>query len=325
MTIAVKKNLVSEAKYALKCPNYLDAEYITIHNTYNDASAANEVSYMIGNTSSTSFHFAVDDKEVRQGIPTDRNAWHTGDGKNGTGNRKSIGVEICYSKSGGAKYYAAEKLAIKFVAQLLKERGWGIDRVRKHQDWSGKYCPHRILSEGRWDEVKAAIEAELKTLGGKTTSKSASSVPKASGSTYTVKKGDTLSAIAKEHGVSVANLQGWNNIKDPNKIIVGQKLKLEGSSASSTKSSSKKTSSALPSGTFKVTSPMRKGDDVRRIQKALAALYFYPDKGAKNNGIDGVYGPKTANAVRRFQSVSGLTADGIYGPATKAKLEAKLK
>lgn len=33
MTIAVKKNLVSEAKYALKCPNYLDAEYITIHNT----------------------------------------------------------------------------------------------------------------------------------------------------------------------------------------------------------------------------------------------------------------------------------------------------
>ncbi|QJC88170.1 N-acetylmuramoyl-L-alanine amidase, phage associated [Bacillus subtilis] len=65
MTIAVKKNLVLKAKYALKCPNPMTAEYITIHNTYNDASAANEVSYMIGNTSSTSFHFAVDDKEVR--------------------------------------------------------------------------------------------------------------------------------------------------------------------------------------------------------------------------------------------------------------------
>lgn len=89
--------------------------------------------------------------------------------------RKSIGVEICYSKSGGAKYYAAEKLAIKFVAQLLKERGWGIDRVRKHQDWSGKYCPHRILLEGRWDEVKAATDAELKALGGKTSSKKTTS------------------------------------------------------------------------------------------------------------------------------------------------------
>lgn len=161
MSIQVKKNLVSEAKYALKCPNAMSAEYITIHNTANDASAANEISYMIGNTSSTSFHFAVDDKEVIQGLPLNRNAWHTGDGTNGTGNRKSIGVEICYSKSGGPKYEAAEALAISFVAQLLKERGWGIDRVRKHQDWNGKYCPHRILSEGRWEQVKAAIEAEL--------------------------------------------------------------------------------------------------------------------------------------------------------------------
>ncbi|MCJ2153017.1 N-acetylmuramoyl-L-alanine amidase, partial [Bacillus subtilis] len=50
MTIAVKKNLVSEAKYPLKCPNPMTAEYITIHNTANDASAANEISYMIGNT-----------------------------------------------------------------------------------------------------------------------------------------------------------------------------------------------------------------------------------------------------------------------------------
>ncbi|MBA5715773.1 N-acetylmuramoyl-L-alanine amidase [Bacillus subtilis] len=272
MTIKVVKNLVSKSKYGLKCPNPMKAEYITIHNTANDASAANEISYMKNNSSSTSFHFAVDDKQVIQGIPTNRNAWHTGDGTNGTGNRKSIGVEICYSKSGGARYKAAEKLAIKFVAQLLKERGWDIDRVRKHQDWNGKYCPHRILSERRWDEVKAAIEKELKALGGKTSTSK----------TSTAKK-------------------------------------------KTTSSSSKKTSYTLPSGIYKVTSPMRKGDDVRQIQKALAALYFYPDKGAKNNGIDGVYGPKTADAVRRFQLMHGLSADGIYGPKTKAKLEALSK
>ncbi|MEC1621074.1 peptidoglycan recognition protein family protein [Bacillus mojavensis] len=273
MTITVKKNLVSEAKYALKCPNYLDAEYITIHNTANDASAANEVSYMTGNTSSTSFHFAVDDKEVIQGLPLNRNAWHTGDGKNGTGNRKSIGVEICYSKSGGAKYYAAEKLAIKFVAQLLKERGWGIDRVRKHQDWSGKYCPHRILDEGRWNEVKAAIDAELKALGGKTSSKKTTS-------SKAVKKPST---------------------------------------------NKKKSSFNLPSGIFKVKSPLIHSSAVEQIQTALAALHFYPDKKAKNFGIDSYYGPKTADAVRRFQLMNGLKADGIYGPATKAKLESLLK
>ncbi|MGG4419246.1 N-acetylmuramoyl-L-alanine amidase [Bacillus subtilis] len=323
MAIKVVKNLVSQEKYSLKCPNPMVPEYITIHNTANDASAKNEISYMKNNTSSTSYHFAVDDKQVIQGLPLNRNAWHTGDGKDGPGNRKSIGVEICYSKSGGAKYYAAEKLAIKFVAQFLKERGWGIDRVRKHQDWSGKYCPHRILDEGRWDEVKAAIAAELSKIGGKSSASSGGS--SGSETTYTVKKGDTLSAIAKEHGVSVANLQSWNNIKDPNKITVGQKLKLKGSSTSSTKPSSKKTSYPLPSGVIKVTSPMTKGTNVRQVQNALAALYFYPDKGAKNNGIDGVYGPKTANAVKRFQSVNGLTADGIYGPKTKAKIESKLK
>lgn len=70
---------------------------------------------------------------------------------------------------------------------------------------------------------------------------------------------------------------------------------------------------------------MRKGDDVRKIQKAFAALYFYPDKGAKNNGIDGVYGPKTANAVKRFQLMNGLKPDGVYGPETKGKLENLLK
>ncbi|WP_426616429.1 N-acetylmuramoyl-L-alanine amidase [Bacillus velezensis] len=322
MAIKVVKNLVSKSKYGLKCPNPMKAEYITIHNTANDASAANEISYMKNNSSSTSFHFAVDDKQVIQGIPTNRNAWHTGDGTNGTGNRKSIGVEICYSKSGGPKYKAAEKLAIKFVAQLLKERGWGIDRVRKHQDWNGKYCPHRILAEGRWEQVKVAIEKELKAFGGKTNISSSSS----SGSTYTVKKGDTLSKIAKAEGVSVANLQSWNNIKDPNKIKVGQKLKLkESDSSSSTKTSGKKRSYPLPSGVIKVTSPMTKGTNVRQVQKALAALYFYPDKGAKNNGIDGYYGPKTANAVKRFQLMHGLSADGIYGPKTRAKIEASLK
>ncbi|MGG4086213.1 N-acetylmuramoyl-L-alanine amidase [Bacillus licheniformis] len=231
MAISVKKNLVASSKYSVKCPYSMDAKYITFHNTANDASAANEIAYMIRNNNEVSYHFAVDDKEVVQGIPTNRNAWHCGD-RNGPGNRSSIGVEVCYSKSGGAKYKAAEKLAIKFIAQLLKERGWGVDRVKKHQDWSGKYCPHRVLDEGRWDAVKAAIAAELKALGGKSS--------KPSGTTYTVKKGDTLSEIAVKTGVSVAKLQSYNGIKNPNKIMVGQVLKLTGSVSSKPSSSGKK-------------------------------------------------------------------------------------
>lgn len=47
-------------------------------------------------------------------------------------------------------------------------------------------------------------------------------------STYVVKKGDSLSVIAKRHGLSTLELSSLNNIKNPNKIRVGQKLILPG-------------------------------------------------------------------------------------------------
>ena len=46
--------------------------------------------------------------------------------------------------------------------------------------------------------------------------------------TYTVKKGDALSVIAREFGVSTAQVQQWNGIADAGDIRVGQVLKLYG-------------------------------------------------------------------------------------------------
>ena len=45
---------------------------------------------------------------------------------------------------------------------------------------------------------------------------------------YTVKKGDTLSGIAKKYGTTVHQLVQANRISNPNKIYVGQKLKVRG-------------------------------------------------------------------------------------------------
>ncbi|WP_191964018.1 peptidoglycan recognition protein family protein, partial [Bacillus safensis] len=145
----IRKNLVDASKYGTKCPYAMNPEFITVHNTYNDATANNEVAYMIRNDNQVSFHIAVDDKEAVQGIPLERNAWHCGDG-GGNGNRKSIGVEICYSLNGGERYYKAEDNAAIVVAQLMKQYSIPISKVRTHQSWSGKYCPHRMLAEGRW-------------------------------------------------------------------------------------------------------------------------------------------------------------------------------
>lgn len=157
--VKIIQKLVSSSKYSIKCPYQMTPEYITIHNTANDASAENEISYMNNNNNEVSYHFAVDDIQAVQGLPLDRNGWHAGDG-NGTGNRKSIGIEICYSKSGGDRFIKAEENAVELIVQLLKERGWGIDRVKKHQDWSNKYCPHRTLDLG-WDRFIKMIETKL--------------------------------------------------------------------------------------------------------------------------------------------------------------------
>ncbi len=43
---------------------------------------------------------------------------------------------------------------------------------------------------------------------------------------YTVKKGDTLSAIALKYKTTVSNIQNTNNIANPNLIFIGQKLKV---------------------------------------------------------------------------------------------------
>lgn len=156
----IKQNIVPADKYPLKCPHAMTPIGIDVHNTANDASAKNEIAYMVSNNSSTSFHLAVDDIEAWQGLPLDRNGWNAGDGVNGDGNRKHIAIEICYSKSGGEKFTKAEENAAELVAQLLKERNWGVERVRKHQDFSGKYCPHRTLDLG-WDRFLNMVKAKL--------------------------------------------------------------------------------------------------------------------------------------------------------------------
>ena len=154
-----KQNLVASENYSIKCPYSMTAEFIVVHNTANDATAQNEVAYMIGNKNQVSFHYAVDDQEVVQGVPINRNTWHAGDG-NGEGNRKGISIEICYSKSGGTRFDQAEKNTAHFIATLLRERQWGIEKVKKHQDFRNKYCPHRTLDKG-WNGFIQMIKSYL--------------------------------------------------------------------------------------------------------------------------------------------------------------------
>jgi peptidoglycan hydrolase-like protein with peptidoglycan-binding domain len=59
------------------------------------------------------------------------------------------------------------------------------------------------------------------------------------------------------------------------------------------------------------------GPDVRRLQ-----IIFVMTKLLDVSGIDGVFGPKTQDAVKSFQQGNGLTADGVVGPMTWKALPA---
>ena len=169
MAYTFKKDLILSSKYSLKCPYSMTPEYITVHNTSNSASALNEISYMKNNNNATSYHVCIDEQYVIQAIPFNRNAWHAGDGANGTGNRKSIGIEIARSTSADATLFQrAEENAAKYIATLLKQYGWTTSRVKRHKDWSGKNCPHKTMEKG-WDRFIKMIQAELDILNGKTT------------------------------------------------------------------------------------------------------------------------------------------------------------
>ncbi len=143
-------------------PPMSQVRYITIHNTWNVGPARNERNYLNNRRDnvSISFHYAVDETEALQILPHYYCGWHAGDGAKGPGNSSSIGIEICRSRCYDDKeplYRQAEENGARLAASLLTEFNLPMSALRKHEDWSGKKCPHRILEENRWEAFKARV------------------------------------------------------------------------------------------------------------------------------------------------------------------------
>lgn len=167
MTYAYKQDHISKTTPNNRRPAIkLIPTTITIHNTANESSTAqNERNWLtnISNKSTASYHIVIDEKEAIECIPLDEVAWHAGDGSGvSSGNKTSIGVEICES----GNYANTLDNAVNHTAKMLKERGWGIDRLRRHHDWSGKNCPRKMNADGEWSgwiEFKKRVEEKLKS------------------------------------------------------------------------------------------------------------------------------------------------------------------
>jgi membrane-bound lytic murein transglycosylase D len=135
----------------------------------------------------------------------------------------------------------------------------------------------------------AALPQALTSTAGSGSTKASASAPEAapkaksssssSGRTQTlshvVRKGETLSGIAARYGVSAADLQSWNGLRNANHVMVGQSLKVQ---AKASASASTKSSSAA------AVHVVRKGDTL----SAIAARYDLSLEQLKRlNGIKG--------------------------------------
>lgn len=100
----------------------------------------------------------------------------------------------------------AKKKSLTALAKEVIAGKWGNGAVRKS----------RIAKAYKLGEIAYTydqIQAKVDDILGKT-------------KTYVVKKGDTLSKIAKKFNTTVAKLVALNKIEKPNLIMVGQKLKI---------------------------------------------------------------------------------------------------
>lgn len=122
---------------------------------------------------------------------------------------------------------------------------------------------------------------------------------------------DAVREFQKANGLSADGTAG----EATQKVLYGGSAKAK-AKAKATATPAPKTTEAPKSDALKVGS---KGSDVKALQNKLIELGYLSGR------ADGVYGSKTAAAVKAFQKASKLSADGVAGEKTLSKLQGTTK
>lgn len=170
--------------------NTMTPRYITIHNTANTnkgAGALGHARYLrgAGAGKQVSYHYAVDDGCIARILPDTENAWHAGDGGQGTGNRQSLAIEICENPE--SSLAAATDNAAELTAHLMRDWNIPLENVVQHNRWSGKNCPRRLRAGEPYDWTTFLLKVSGFYAGLQPQKPGESSAP--AGSLYAVQTG----------------------------------------------------------------------------------------------------------------------------------------
>jgi N-acetylmuramoyl-L-alanine amidase len=301
--------------------------FIVSHETANNSADADaHFNYFNNHQPSASAHTFIDDKKILEIVPLDEKAWHNwysnpednqlfGEDANDT----AAGVELCrtgdFKKAYDRYVWYHAYLCRKFHLNPNKEIvAHSVLDPRRRSDPQSWLNPNGVTWAQFINDVKAYYDAwtgdaPVKVEAPKTETKSEVIVNKPVAGSKTVRT--VQSTLNSRYGLNIAvdGLPGPETGKallkafqsDLNKQF-GARLIVDG---------------VWGPKTLNAAVTVRKGakgNITWIVQAALYCLKYEP------NGLDGIFGAGTANAVLAFQKDYGLSQDAIVGPNTFAKM-----
>ncbi|MBY0052996.1 N-acetylmuramoyl-L-alanine amidase [Brevibacillus agri] len=157
---------------------------LVIHWTANEGKGANAVAnrnYFNKPTTEASAHYIVDDKQIVRCLPENEMGYHVGAKSykpdalkqlSSYPNNCTIGIEMCVNSDGDFK--AMYRRTVDLAADILKRYGWGVDKIWRHYDITGKNCPAYFVTDSyarkytglsaqqAWDKFKVDVQAALR-------------------------------------------------------------------------------------------------------------------------------------------------------------------
>ncbi|NER20839.1 MAG: LysM peptidoglycan-binding domain-containing protein [Symploca sp. SIO1C2] len=211
-------------KAFIESPNHssragADIDTIVVHYTTAGTFASTR-NHFLNPASRVSAHYIIDKNgDIYQMVKDSDKAWHATHA-----NRTSIGIEHV-AKVGEKLTSSQEKSSIHLIKWLMSEYKIPKENIKAHKQISSTSCPGNIFGDGLDDRNLPSFKAWVaKNFSDNVTPSPGKLTPSGIG-IYIVKPGDTLSAIATRHNISLDALLALNpSIQNPDLILPGQRI-----------------------------------------------------------------------------------------------------
>lgn len=156
---------------------------LVIHWTANEGKGANAVAnrnYFNKSTTEASAHYCVDDKQIVRCLPENELGYHVGAKSykpdalkmlSSYPNNCTIGIEMCVNSEGD--FQVMYRRTVELAADILKRYKWGVDKLWRHFDITGKNCPAYFVGDDfarrftgltagqAWEKFKVDVQKTL--------------------------------------------------------------------------------------------------------------------------------------------------------------------